>query len=576
MRSFVLRPIGSSLAGGRRGAGTISENRICIDAYAPAMRPRRQRGSHPRRARQSGAHMPGGAARLRALGVARRLLQPLAMSAIPSLLRVMTLRDAEAIILEAGKVPSLRRRGQIEKLAMPALDADMLAEFAAPLLAGRSLDDSPASLTFQHPDGPRYQVTVEKIAAGLRIIVRPGKPPSSAATAAPAASPAADAATSPPGDSKPQPWWAQPASKPPPAVAPGEPAPGAARPGDGLARLAQLLAPFVEVARERGASDLLISTGLARLRVAGRLEAVDVVADDAELAACVVALGSNTDLSLELAGARLRVNLFDHLGGFGVVARLIRDRPPSLGELALPPELASVIDHRDGLVLVCGPTGSGKSTTLAALIDLVDQRRPAHVITLEDPIEYRFTPRRGVVHQREVGSHIPSFAAGLRSALREAPDVILLGELRDRDTIAAALTAAETGHLVLATLHAPSAAGAIDRMIDAFPETQQRQARWQLAAVLRTVITQYLLPRRDGGRVPAVELVPITTSVANLMRKGDLQMLPSAIQTGRDAGMIPLERSLARILETGAVSPQVVKAIAADHDLLAALSAKLR
>jgi twitching motility protein PilT len=129
---------------------------------------------------------------------------------------------------------------------------------------------------------------------------------------------------------------------------------------------------------------------------------------------------------------------------------------------------------------------------------------------------------------------------------------------------------------VLATLRAPSAAGAIDRIIDAFPETQQRQARWQLASVLRTVITQYLLPRRDGGRVPAIELVPITVAVANLMRKGDLQMLPSAIQTGRDAGMIPLERSLARLLETGAVSSQAVKAIAADHDLLAALSAKLR
>jgi twitching motility protein PilT len=526
------------------------------------------------------------------------------MSAIPSLLRVMTLRDAEAIILEAGKVPSLRRRGQIEKLAMPALDAAMLAEFAAPLLAGRSLDDSPAALVFHHPDGPHYQVTVEKVAAGLRIVVRPGKPASgpvavahngapaghgaaasTAASTAPSTAPSTAASTAPStapstaGDARPQAWWAQPASKPPPTVAPGEPiaaAASAGRASDGLARLAQLLAPFVDEARERGASDIMVSTGLARLRVAGRLEAVDAVAHDAELAACVAALGPNTDHSLELAGARLRVNLFDHLGGVGLVARLIRDRPPSLGELALPPELAAIVEHRDGLVLVCGPAGSGKSTTLAALIEVVDQRRAAHVITLEDPIEYRFTPRRGVVHQREVGLHIPSFAAGLRSALREAPDVILLGELRDRDTIAAALTAAETGHLVLATLHAPSAAGAIDRMIDAFPETQQRQARWQLAAVLRTVITQYLLPRRDGGRVPAVELVPITTSVANLMRKGDLQMLPSAIQTGRDAGMIPLERSLARLLETGAVSSQAVKAIAADHDLLAALSAKLR
>jgi twitching motility protein PilT len=339
-----------------------------------------------------------------------------------------------------------------------------------------------------------------------------------------------------------------------------EPAP---RPDDSeaLARLAQLLAPLVAIAQERGASDVILSTGVASLRVAGRLEPLEFVADDAELAACVAALGANTDHSLELSGTRLRVNLFDHLNGVGVAARLIRDRIPGLAELALPAALGAVVDQRDGLVLVCGPTGSGKSTTLAALVDLIDQRRAAHVITLEDPIEYRFTARRGIVHQREVGRHVPSFAAGLRCALREAPDVLLLGELRDRDTIAAALTAAETGHLVLATLHAPSAAGAIDRMIDAFPEGQQRQARWQLAAVLRTVITQYLLPRRDGGRIPAIELVPITPAVANLMRKGDLQMLPSAIQTGRDAGMIPLERSLARILETGAVAPQVIKAI---------------
>jgi len=513
--------------------------------------------------------------RFRELGVARRLLGRLGMSAIQSLMRVMTLRDAEAIILEADKVPSLRRRGQIEKLAMPALEAQLLADFAARLLAGRTLDDTPASMPFHDPDGGHYQVTIEKVAAGLRMVVRPGKPP------APAVAPAAAIAA----DTKPRAWWAQPRDQPRPAAGSGEPAPATAAAmtapvepaaGDGRARLAQLLAPLVAVAHERGASDVLVSTGLARLRVAGRLEAIDVTADDAELAACVAALGTNTDHSLEIAGTRLRVNVFDHLNGVGVAARLIRDRVPSLGELALPAELGAVVDQRDGLVLVCGPTGSGKSTTLASLIDLVDQRRAAHVITLEDPIEYRFTPRRGVVHQREVGQHIPSFAAGLRSALREAPDVILLGELRDRETIAAALTAAETGHLVLATLHAPNAAGAIDRMIDAFPEAQQRQARWQLAAVLRTVITQFLLPRRDGGRVPAIELVPITTAVANLMRKGDLQMLASAIQTGRDAGMIPLERSPARILETGAVSPQVVKAIAADHDLLAALSAKLR
>ncbi|HEX3764163.1 MAG TPA: PilT/PilU family type 4a pilus ATPase [Kofleriaceae bacterium] len=506
------------------------------------------------------------------------------MSAIQSLLRVMTLRDAEAIILEAGKVPSLRRRGQIEKLAMPALDPQLLADFAGPLLAGRSLEDGAVSAVFQEPGGAHYQITLEKAAGGLRALVRPGKPPA-AAPAAPAAAPgpaqpAAAAWWAPPAGGRTaapaMPASAAPAPGPEPADGRAEPTPALAARTDGAERLARLLAPLVSLARERGASDVIASSAGVWLRVAGQLEATEHACDDAELTGVVAALGANTDHGLEIDGARLRVNAFDHLGGAGMVARLIRDRVPGLAELALPAELAAVVDQRDGLVLIAGPTGSGKSTTLASLIDLVDQRRAAHVITLEDPIEYRFTARRGVVHQREVGRHIPSFAAGLRSALREAPDVILLGELRDRETIAAALTAAETGHLVLATLHAPSAAGAIDRIVDAFPEAQQRQARSQLAAVLRTVITQYLLPRRDGGRAPAIELVPITVAVANLMRKGDLQMLPSAIQTGRDAGMIPLERSLARLLETGVVAPQVVKAFAADHDLLAALSARPR
>jgi len=486
------------------------------------------------------------------------------VSAIQSLLRVMTLRDAEAIVLEAGKVPALRRRGQIESLAMPPLEAKLLAEFAEPLLGGRA--DFPVSVPFQE-----FQCTIEKAAGGLRIIARPSKTPAGA-----------QPETKPGPAPAPQAWWAKPAehaaapaAAPAPAVTPATAAPNTA---EGLARLAHLLAPAIAAAAERRASDVLVSTGQSvRIRVDGRLDALpDVQLDDADLAACVAALGTNTDHSVEIAGTRVRVNAFDHLGGFAVAARLIRDRVPSLADLNLPAELAAVVEQRDGLVLVCGPTGSGKSTTLAALIDVLDQRRAAHVITIEDPIEYRFTPRRCLIHQRELGAHIPSFATGLRAALREAPDVILLGELRDRETISAALTAAETGHLVLATLHAPNAAGAIDRVIDAFPETHQRQIRWQLASVLRTVLTQYLLPRKDGGRAVAIELVPVTTAVANIMRKGDLHTLPTAIQSGREAGMIPLERSLAKLLEAGTVAPQVVKRIAADHDLLASLSNKLR
>ncbi|MGE0549611.1 MAG: type IV pilus twitching motility protein PilT [Kofleriaceae bacterium] len=488
------------------------------------------------------------------------------MSAIQSLLRVMALRDAEAIILEAGKVPSLRRRGQVEKLAMPALDAKLLVDFAAPLTEGRTVDDWPASLPFLDADGTSYQVTLEKVPAGLRVVVRRNR-----AAAAPAAfKPAPEVAE------RPAPWWATPSPRSttsPVPIAIIEPASSPPSPQVGLARLATLLDPAVAVAHARGASDVLASTGQPiRIRCNNRLETIDVLIDNDELAAGVIALGSNTDHSFEIAGTRVRVSAFDHLGGYGIALRLISDQIPTLQRLGLPPELRAAADHRDGLVLVCGPTGAGKSTTLTALIDEIDQRRAAHVITLEDPIEYRFRPHRCLIHQREVRTHVASFASGLVAALRESPDVIMLGEIRDRETISAALTAAETGHLVLATLHASSARGAIDRMIDAFPETQQRQVRWQLAAVLRTVITQFLVPTRDGGRLPAVEHVPITTPVANLIRTGELHTLPTVITTGRDAGMIPLERSLAALVNRGAVTAQAVQRIAADRELLASLT----
>jgi twitching motility protein PilT len=526
------------------------------------------------------------------------------MSAIVSLLRVMTLRDAEAITLEPGKVPTLRRRGQVEPMAMPALEAQMIEDFAAPLVEGKSLDAGPVMLTFVDPDGMTYPVTAEKTANGLRLVIRKPAPPKAPPKTGPAPAaagrgPAGPHTTSPAGPT-PISMSAAQTSMSAPQTSASAPPTAASGPQTSLSAiqtiavdhagdrmravelLQHLLATPVSIAHEREGSDVIVSSGQgARIRVDGRLESLDVHIDDGELATCVQLLatggpGVSADLSLDLQGVRVRINAFDHMNGCAIAARLVRERVPSLADLGLPAELGAVVDQRDGLVLVCGPTGSGKSTTLASLIDLLDQKRAAHVITLEDPIEYRFAARRCLIHQRELGTHIPTFAAGLRAALREAPDVILLGELRDRDTIAAALTAAETGHLVLATLHAPNAAGAIDRVIDAFPDTQQRQVRHQLAACLRTVITQFLLPRRDGGRAPAIELVPITAAVGNIMRKGDLHTLPTAIQSGREAGMIPLERSLAKLLDAGTVAPKVVQRIAADHDLLAALANKLR
>jgi twitching motility protein PilT len=474
------------------------------------------------------------------------------MSAIVSLLRVMTYRDAEAITLEAGKVPALRRKGQIEALAMPALEARMLEEFVMPLVEGKTLEQGPVMVVFTDADGTTYPVTIERGPGGIRAVVKKPAPPKKAAPPPPAPPP------------------------PKPAIAAAPVIEAAASPDDARGRLTQLLAQPIAIAKDRGASDLFLSTiSVPRVKIDGRLETLDIHIEDHEIREVARAL-VHQDLSLQLPAARVRVNVFDHQDGYAIAARLIKEQVPTLHDLALPPELANIVELRDGLVLVCGPTGSGKSTTLAALIDMLDQKRSAHVITLEDPIEYRFQPRRCLIHQRELGTHIPTFASGLRAALREAPDVILLGELRDRETLAAALTAAETGHLVLATLHAPNAIGAIDRVIDAFPDTQQRQIRTQLSASLRTIVTQFLLPRRDGGRAVAVEVVPVTTAVANIIRKGDLHTLPTAIQAGREAGMIPLERSLAKLIDSGQVAPKVVQRIAADHDLLQALAGKLR
>jgi len=328
-----------------------------------------------------------------------------------------------------------------------------------------------------------------------------------------------------------------------------------------------------------GASDLLLSEQLApRLRVDGDIVVLDEPPVDPEqLAAAIDALGGpgagaaiaargSVDFGATVDGHRMRGHGFRHERGHGLALRIIRRDLPTLERLGLPAELAELAGLRSGLVMVAGPTGAGKSTTLVALVAHLDRTRAAHVVTLEDPIEYLHQPDRCLIHQREVGTHVAGFADGLRAALRQSPDVIVIGELRDRETISVALTAAETGHLVLATVHAPGAAVAVDRLIDAFPEHQQRQARVQLAAVLRAVVTQHLLPARGGGRAVAIERVVITPAVATLIRKHELQLLATHVQTGRDDGQLPLERSLAALVRAGRVDLEVARASAADHD----------
>ena len=247
--------------------------------------------------------------------------------------------------------------------------------------------------------------------------------------------------------------------------------------------------------------------------------------------------------------ARFRVNVFFQRGTLGAAFRLIPADIKTLEELGIPTALHALTEKPRGLVLITGPTGSGKSTTLAALIDEINRKRSEHILTIEDPVEFVHRHKRCIVNQREIGPDASSFAEALRAALREDPDVILLGEMRDLETISTALTAAETGHLVFATLHTQSAPSTVDRIIDAFPAAQQEQVRVQLAGTLEGVCTQALIPTADGnGRVPALEILFPDDAVRNLIRQGKVEQVYSVMQTGTSKGMQTMEQSLADLV----------------------------
>lgn len=265
--------------------------------------------------------------------------------------------------------------------------------------------------------------------------------------------------------------------------------------------------------------------------------------------------------------SRFRVNVYQQRGSITIALRVIPQGVPSIDELGLPETIRKLAGQRQGLVLCTGPTGSGKSTTLAAMINEINHKRKAHVITLEDPIEYLHSHNRSVVHQREVGTDTKSFAKALRAALRQDPDVILVGEMRDLDTISIALEAAETGHLVMSTLHTNSAPQTVDRIIDVFPPSQQDQVRVQLASIIKGVIAQQLLPRRnDEGRVPAFEIMVGTSAVKNIIREGKTSQLRSALQTGGNKGMIIMDNYLLDLYESGQISKKTALERANNRD----------
>lgn len=342
---------------------------------------------------------------------------------------------------------------------------------------------------------------------------------------------------------------------------------------DGLSPTEQLHA-LLRVVAEAEASDLHVSAGGAALiRVHGELTELPGSPATLEPHALEIALMSILDPrrqaefakdgQVDLAhttpeGLRFRVNVFRQSGQLAAAFRLVPSQLPDMASLGVPQIAEQLALAPHGLVLVTGPAGSGKSTTLAAMIEVINTQRRCHVVTVEDPIEYRHFSGAALIHQREVGADAATFAGALRAALRQDPDVVMIGELRDQESMAMSLTAAETGHLVLATLHTHGAANSIDRMIDSMPASQQNQVRTQLSETLRGVISQRLLPRCDRkGRVLASEVLVRTPAVGNLIRERQVHQLSTVMQTSADAGMHTFDQSLVRLVSAGIVDPRV-------------------
>jgi twitching motility protein PilT len=331
-----------------------------------------------------------------------------------------------------------------------------------------------------------------------------------------------------------------------------------------------MLESLLRAALDLHASDIHLSAGVPPMvRVNGALQAVEPVAlGNAPIRAMIdgvlpesqrrqFADGAACDFAFSMEGlGRYRANAYRQQRGVGMALRPIPENVPTLAAINAPAILGSLSEHSHGLVLIVGPTGSGKTTTLAAMVEHINQTAAKHVLTIEDPVEFIYTPDRALITQREVGSDTPSFADALKAALREDPDVILLGEMRDLETIRLALTAAETGHLVLATLHTATAAQAVERIVDVFPGSERDLARTLLADVLRAVVAQELLPRKDGqGRIAAHEILIGTPAVRNLIREQKTAQLVSAMQTGQQQGMQTMAQSLERLVCAGVINP---------------------
>ncbi len=337
-------------------------------------------------------------------------------------------------------------------------------------------------------------------------------------------------------------------------------------------------------AKEKGASDVHITVGLPpKMRLNGNLIAMEnyekmMPADTQQIANEVMndkqreKLEENGqhDMSFSIPGVgRYRLNIFRQRGSIAMAFRVVATEIPSADSLGIPDTVMELYKKKRGLVLVTGPTGSGKSTTLASIIDMINNNREAHVITLEDPIEFTYQHRMSIVNQREIGTDSNSYANALRAALREDPDVILVGEMRDLETISTAITAAETGHLVLSTVHTIGASNTVDRLIDVFPPHQQQQIRIQLASVLEAIISQQLIPAADGvSRVAAFEVLHVNSAVRNLIREGKSHQLLTVMQTNRKLGMISMDDAIMEMYRAQKISREMAIQFAQDPDTM--------
>lgn len=342
-------------------------------------------------------------------------------------------------------------------------------------------------------------------------------------------------------------------------------------------KLADILAETIK----QNASDIHLTVGYrAMIRVDGELRNLNSgILTPADMHAyCSEVVASRNDIDLEIDkdidlgysfhSRRFRVNIFRQQGNLSFVARLVPEKIKSIDELNLPSILKELSKTKSGLILVVGPTGSGKSTTLSSMLNHINTNRKEHMITLEDPIEFLYPQAQSIIEQRELGMDFSDWKVALKSILRQDPDIVLVGEMRDIDTIESTITVAETGHLVFATLHTNSAAQTIDRIIDVFPEEQQSQIRSQLATVVTAVISQRLVPLNNGGRKAVMELMIANPAIKNTIREGKTHQLDNMIQTGQDYGMISMEKSLVELVRSGQINPEQARNYSLNPDTI--------